>query len=520
MKDNHKNTLLPSLTGLAFFVITALLVTIVITKNHGWAEKNIAVPPDSSAKKNALFIPLANGKEIRFRPQTVAGQFYPAVPQLLKEQVDRLLAEKTRSIKKTRAILVPHAGYVYSGNVAASSFKQVSPDFRLVFLLAGNHNSAENFRGVSIPDFTHYEIPGSKVPIAAIVKELKDNDLFVSKPLAHINHMIEVELPFLQALKGWPEEPDYVIVPLITGALSSEDTLKLVQILNTYNSPQTLYIFSVDLSHYYTDKLARKFDMESVNAIMSMDSQILAGAVTDANQVLTTMVELARANDWEPTSLQYSNSGDVNGDQNRVVGYSSIVFHESLSFTVDEKKEILALARQSVEQYLVTGKYPQTDMEILKKIPAAKLPRAVFVTLKKNGQLRGCIGDIISNEPLYKNIISCAIKAATSDPRFNAVSRSELDSLTLSVSVLQYPQQVAAAPSDYPKVIRPGKDGIILINNGRQSTYLPQVWEQLPDPVDFLSRLCVKQGAPAACWLEPSTKLYRYSAYEFGELDL
>jgi len=253
---------------------------------------------------------------------------------------------------------------------------------------------------------------------------------------------------------------------------------------------------------------------------MSQDADSLAQAVTDGDHVLLTLLRLARLRGWEPDFLAYRNSGDVSGDRDRVVGYASIVFGEPFSLTAAERKDLLTYARRVIEEHVRTGATSIAGDDLLARHPISRIPRAVFVTLKKGGELRGCIGDLVSSAPMLGGIQKCAISAATKDHRFQPVTEDELDDLTVSISVLTFPRKVEVAkPEDYLKVLRPGRDGVILVCQGRRSTFLPSVWEQIPEPREFLARLCEKQGSPPDCWLDPATVLFRYGSYEFGEGD-
>jgi len=425
-----------------------------------------------------------------------------------------------------RAVLVPHAGYVYSGEVAAACFREVDPGFRRAFILAANHNGEADFSGVSIPDVTHYAIPGAEIPLSPVVDDLREESLFTSVPAAHTMHMIEVELPFLQHLRGRADPPDFSIVPMIAGRMDTEAIERLTTRLESFVGPETLYVFSVDLSHFYPDETARRLDGDTISAVMALDVDSLADVVTDGNRVLQTMVSLARRRGWEATYLCSRNSGEVSGDQRSVVGYAAIALHEPLRLSKEEEGELLAHARASILGHLREGlevdgaeRLDVRERESwLDEHPVFRLHRGVFVTLEKDGELRGCIGETTPRQPLHLAVRSCAIKSATSDTRFPPVIEEELEELQITISILGYPTLVHVAdPERYLEVLRPLRDGVILVHQGRRSTFLPQVWEALPDPEQFLSRLCIKQGSPPDAWRSPETQLYRYGALVFGE---
>jgi len=478
----------------------SLIIVMLFAGGQGWTK-------DELLQKHIVRMPAG------------AGTYYPADASELYDLVGKLINDGPPvGCKGVKAILVPHAGYVYSGSVTAAAFREVDRDFRRVFVLAANHNSSVDFNGVSIPRFTHYSIPDAEIPLDDLVDELIKDQLFVHEPDAHTGYMVEVELPFLHYLGERSKPPGFTLIPMILGRMTPEAVKHLSLILNHYADSRTLYVFSVDLSHYYDDKQAGKLDMQTIQSIMSLDSPALRHAATDGNQVLLTMVELAELNGLEPTFLKYRNSGEVTGDRSRVVGYASVAFHEPFSLSAEEQQVLIAFARSTIESLLKGKKIEDPEKAYLDKHPILHIPRGVFVTLEKNGRLRGCIGEIISQKPLYKGIRNCAIKSATKDPRFKPVNEMELDQISISIAVLGYPCRVKVPdPASYPKILRPGKDGVILVYKGRQSTYLPKVWEDLPKPVEFLSRLCLKQGAPENCWLDKDTVLYRYGSYDFSE---
>jgi AmmeMemoRadiSam system protein B/AmmeMemoRadiSam system protein A len=502
---------------LVVLILFALGATFLFTLNKGWDIKEL----DKAIQQSELNKRPFSTRDMpdNIRPAAAAGLFYPDDPDKLYQEIDNLLrAKQPINLQNVHATLVPHAAYMYSGDTAAASFREVAKDFQRVFILAANHSGEANFKGVSLPAFSHYEIPGVQIPLSGIVDELLEDPLFVQEPAAHTKYVIEVELPFLYGLKGLPEQPSFTIIPMILGQMAEADITRLAEILNSYADDKTLFIFSVDLSHFYTDKKARQLDSFTIQSILSRDSAALSQTTADGPQVLLTMIGLAELNGWESTLLQYRNSGAVSGDRSRVVGYAAIAFHQPFSLTKDEKTELLRLARSTIEEYLQKGDFSDTDPALLEKHTILKIPRGVFVTLKKDGQLRGCIGDIISPNPLHEGVQFCAFRSAFKDTRFSPVTLDELDNLVISISVLEFPSQIKVKnPLEYPSVLWPGKDGIIMVHKGKRSTYLPQVWDDIPDPIEFLSRLCLKQDSPANCWQDSQTILYRYGALEFAE---
>ncbi|UCF81160.1 MAG: AmmeMemoRadiSam system protein B [Acidobacteriota bacterium] len=509
---------------LALLVILSLALAVLIGRGKGlWEDVLLEnLPPADERRAPEPVSPRLPAPSIRVRnvrPAYAAGKFYPEDTEELFDMAGQMFSNaQFVGLKGCRAILVPHAGYVYSGEVAAVSFRQLDKNFRRAFILAANHSGEADFKGVSIPLVTHYAVPGAEVPLSDIAEELRADPLFTHEPLAHRDHMIELELPFLHLLRGQPDEPDFSIVPMILGRMDTEDSERLAEILHRYSDDETIFVFSVDLSHFFDDQRARNLDAYTIRSIMSQDRDALSRATTDGNHVLLTMLGLAERGGWEATNLGYRNSGDVSGDKSRVVGYTAITFHEPFSLSAEEQKLLLALAREGIGEYLESGRLKGPERTRLAQHPILRIPRGVFVTLEKNGRLRGCIGDLFPRGPLFESVLSCGVKSAVQDRRFSPVTREELDQLTISVSVLEFPRPVeVASPLDYLKVLRPGKDGVILLYRGGQSTFLPYVWKDISDPVEFLARLCQKQGAPPNCWRDRQAALLRYGAYEFSE---
>jgi len=228
------------------------------------------------------------------------------------------------------------------------------------------------------------------------------------------------------------------------------------------------------------------------------------------------LMDIAKRNEWKAKIIDYKNSGDVTGDKSRVVGYSSIVFYSEKEelLTKEEQKFLLNLARETVESYVKNKKKPKVDET--KLTPAMKKVQGCFVTLNKNNNLRGCIGHILPQEELYKCIIDNAVNAAVNDHRFNPVTEDELNDIEIEISVLTVPQRLEfSSGDDLKNKLRPNIDGIVLKSGFHQSTYLPQVWEQIPNKESFLSNLCMKGGMAIDCWKDKSTEVYTYQAFVF-----
>jgi MEMO1 family protein len=287
--------------------------------------------------------------------------------------------------------------------------------------------------------------------------------------------------------------------------------------------PGTLIVASSDLSHFHPDAEARELDAACVKAVCELDLESLKKQEACGKAPLTTLVELARKKGWKTKKLDYRNSGDSTGDKASVVGYAAIAFYEPGKpdedaeggmeakgiYAPEEQAFMLKLARQTLERVVKEDRFPDIQM---KDVPEKlKEKKGCFVTLTVNGQLRGCIGHIIPMEPLYKSIMDNARSASLEDPRFNRVEVAELAKIRIEISVLTTPEPLKFdSPEDLLKKLKPNVDGVVLHVGGGRSTYLPQVWEQLPDPEQFLNHLSEKAGMPASAWRKPDTEVQIY----------
>jgi len=436
----------------------------------------------------------------------VAGSFYPAERKELSNMIDDYLGRaQKRNVWGIRGLVSPHAGYVYSGPVAAYGYKQlIGSRYDTVIILGPSHHVY--FDKVSVGDADYYETPLGKVPISPKVKDmLKEGGLFTYRSDAFAKeHSVEVEIPFLQKVL-----PPFDVIPIIVGDV---DPRELAEQLSKYVDDDTLVIASSDLSHYKPYDECVKADNITVNAILGLDYNMMAAQGDACGKIpIMTLMELAKRRGWRTHLMGERNSGDTQGDKSSVVGYSSIAFYDGLDDA--EQQSLLDLAQETLERHYQGGEV-QVDESTL---PAKLLEdRGCFVTLNKNKELRGCIGHLVAQEKLYRCVIDNALNAALNDGRFEPVSQDELNGIKIEVSVLTAPKPLDhSGPDDLLNKLIPGVDGIILKSGLRQSTYLPVVWEMLPDKVQFLEELCVKQGSPRDCWKTADVETYQ--AQEFHQ---
>ena len=472
----------------------------------------------------------------KVRTPAVAGTFYPGDKETLGKAVDALLAQtRSANLPNVRALICPHAGYRYSGLTAAVGYKQlVGRDLTTVVVLAPSHTAA--FGGASVPDVDAYETPLGLVVLSAEAKRLAARKPFAVNPAGRVQrpqwgrdlaegeaptphtweHSLEVHLPFLQKVLK-----DFTLVPAV---LSQIDPAAAAKALAPLLNDKTILIASTDLSHYEPYDTARKLDSACVSAILKLDVTGLGADSACGRGPVLTVMHLARAKGWKPILLDYRNSGDTAGDKSRVVGYAAIAFYEPTAvaatkaeFSAAERKVLLDLARRTVTAAVSNKPLPAPDA---KTLPETFRPaRGCFVTLNKKGQLRGCIGYILPYKPLHQAVIDNAVSAALRDNRFKPVAPEELKDIEIEISILTVPAELKfSSPKDLLAKLRPNVDGVVLkFAQGRQSTYLPQVWGQIPDKEQFLGSLSVKAGMPADAWTQPGLTVLTYQAEVFHE---
>lgn len=477
------------------------------------------------------------------REATVAGIFYPADEKELARRVDQLLAAaKAEPLGKLRGLVCPHAGYEYSGTTAAIGYKQLAGrTIRTVVVLAPSHYAA--FQGASIPDVEAFRTPLGLIQLSPKAAELRRNKLFDPHPRCDVErpqwwrsapmkapvtggdtphtweHSLEVQLPFLQQMLK-----HFQLVPIVFGSV---DPRAVADALAGQLDDQTLVVASSDLSHYHPYDTARDLDKACVEAICKEDTAALATQEACGQGPVLALVHLARQKHWQAKLLDLRNSGDATGDRSAVVGYAAIALYEpdgqaparpqkADSHTPDERKFLLGLARKTIVAATSKSPVPHlADKDVPERLRAS---RGCFVTLTERGELRGCIGHIVPQKPLYKAVVDCATSAALEDPRFSPVQTDEVDKVHIEISVLTVPEPLDfRSPDDLLARLRPNRDGVVLSIGGRSATFLPQVWEQLPDKVEFLSHLSQKAGQPAAAWRRPQTKVMTYQVEAFQE---
>jgi hypothetical protein len=464
------------------------------------------------------------------REPAVAGLFYPKDPQELSKAVDSYLAAaQVQPVGELRALVCPHAGYPYSGPVAAYAYKLLAGrSYDTVLVMGPSHYS--DVRACSVTDAGLYRTPLGDVPVSQKARLLATLSPFALEARCNVQrpewwiqssrrppvrdtadtweHSVEVEVPFLQRALG-----RFEIIPAVCGEV---DTAQAARAIDRILDPRTLIIASSDLSHYYSYEQARKLDQSCVDAVCRLDTDAMESEEACGRIPILILMHVAKAHGWRVRLLDMRNSGDTGGDRSRVVGYAAIAFYEPFGEHLgkDERQSLLGIARRALREAAATGRLPEPP----KSVAGLTEPRGCFVTLTQRGELRGCIGNLTAAGPLYQAVAEDARSAALSDPRFPPVSGREVEGLKIEISVLSEPRQLwFSSPEDLMRKLQPGVDGVILRMGDRAATYLPQVWEQLPNKETFLDSLAEKAGCDPDAWRRPGTSVFLYEVEAFKE---
>ncbi len=453
----------------------------------------------------------------RIREPVFAGMFYPSNRDTLARQINSYMEEAEKNQSRIRqhifGIISPHAGYEYSGKVAAYGFSQLKgKSYKTVIIIGSSHQVP--FRGVSVYPGGQWRTPLGVVSVdsdfvQALMKECRQIKTYPA-PFAN-EHSLEVQLPFLQSVLK-----DFRIVPLITGGMDKNEYGQYVDgIVNLIKKrpKDILIVASSDMSHFHDYNTARSIDAITMRHIDEMDAEGLIEDMDSGRCELcgghgvVMLIMIARRINGEVKKLNYMNSGDVAGDRRRVVGYSSFAFfYRDEAGSIDKKgqKMLIDIARKTLEEYVIKERIPEFDIkdrQLLEK-------RGVFVTLKKKGELRGCIGYIQPVLPLHKAVVDMTVAASTRDMRFIPVHKGELKDIKIEISVLS-----PLKPIHDIQEIETGRHGLYIKKGNYSGLLLPQVAKELGwDREEFLRQTCVKAGLYRNAWKDKKTEIYTFEA--------
>ena len=425
------------------------------------------------------------------RPPAVAGMFYPGEARALATELDDLLGAVPHLEPRLgfpKALIVPHAGYVYSGEIAARAYDELAPArgiVRRVVLLGPVHRVP--VRGLAVPGADAFATPLGTVPVdREALRAVQDLPQVVTSDAAHaLEHSLEVQLPFLQKVLG-----AFSLAPFAVGTASVQEVAGVIERL--WGGPETLVVISTDLSHYHAYDAAKRIDGATLEKVRGYATDIDHDQACGATP-LNGMLSLAKKRAMSIRLLAACNSGDTAGGKGQVVGYGALALDEGEGVSRDDAGHtLLAIARGSIEAEMQKKSLPERRESWLTQAGAS------FVTLMRAGSLRGCIGSLEAVRPLGTDVAENARGAAFRDPRFGALTGEEWLQCRVEVSLLSAPKPLRFADEDdLLAQLRPGEDGVILESAGRRGTFLPQVWETLPQPRQFMRELAKKAGLAA-----------------------
>ena len=465
----------------------------------------------------------------------MAGSFYPGNAKSLEDTLDQLFAKIDNKTHGThvQALIVPHAGYSFSGFVAASGYGQIDKNnfCQNIFILASSHHI--NIGKASVYNQGNYLTPLGEVPVNLEIanKLIEENNCFTYNVGAHAReHSIEVQLPFIQ----YHFENSIPIIPIVLGTQDPGICKEIAGALAPYFTEENLFIISSDFSHYPDYKSANKVDSITANALCSGDPiQFLSTIETNSKlnipglvtsmcawpAGLTLLYLAENSSDLQFNQIIYKNSGDarINKDKTSVVGYHAITLtrekkNESFGLTAKDKKQLLEISRDTLTSYIPGRKKIKLEKEEFS--PELKSILGAFVSLKKNGQLRGCIGTFKPDAGLYSQVQSLTIASATKDTRFLPVQQKELEEIDIEISVLTPMKKI----EDISEIVL-GKHGIYMKKNGRSGTLLPQVASETGWSLEEFLGHCARDKA-GIVWNEwKDAEIFIYEAIVFGEKD-
>ncbi len=457
----------------------------------------------------------------------VAGSFYSDNPKELSQMIDNLLnAANPKTMEGSIfALISPHAGYGFSGSVAAFGYKLIKGrSYKTIIVIGPSHYFA--FSGVSIYPEGVFRTPLGDLEIdKEFTKELlyKDRDIFFEPRAFEKEHSVEVQLPFLQKVLS-----NFKIVPIVMGDCTLSTCQKLADLLKEAigSRNDVLVVASSDMAHRYDYEETQATDNLTLTYLAKMDFAGLYYGFRENKlemcgmfPVVSTLILAKELGHNKLKVLQHTDSSEVTGNKVKgmwTVGYASCVIDrekgEIAMLNKEQRKKLLQIARNSIQVYLKTGKkleLTETDPLLLKEMGA-------FVTLRKHGELRGCIGNLVGQQPLYLTVRDMAVEAAIDDPRFSPLKQGELKDIDIEISALSPLKRIASADE-----IKMGIDGVLLRRGFNSGVFLPQVaietgWSK----EDFLSNLCHKAGLPATSWKDKTTEINVFTAEVFSEKEI
>lgn len=438
----------------------------------------------------------------KIKPTAAAGKFYTDNKEELLSQLDLFAQKNSHDYDYiTRAVIVPHAGYIYSGQLASSGIQYLNKNVKNVFVIGPPHYVP--LKNAALSTFDKWHTPLGDVDVnQEINQELitKFGCEFEDKAFAE-EHSVEVQIPLLQKHLS-----HFKIIPILAG----HNNDKITKIITHYwGNPENAFVISSDLSHFHSGAEARKIDHLTAEMIETKNLENFNPVQACGSVGVCSLVKFAKSNKFSLIRVGLINSGDVTGDNSAVVGYGSWILYEDAKNVFIKKyfpHHAIGICKKSILAGL------QKEIPQCEEIPEVfNETGACFVTLEKHGELRGCIGSIVAHRALIDDLIKNAQSAAFSDPRFHPLTEDEIPDLSINISLLSEPERMHFEnEGDLLSQIRPFTDGIIIKERGYQAVYLPSVWEQLPEKTMFLNSLKMKAGLTPD-YFSSTIEVYRFT---------
>ncbi|WP_158554683.1 AmmeMemoRadiSam system protein B [Methylovirgula sp. 4M-Z18] len=446
-------------------------------------------------------------------PPQVAGSFYPATAAALTRHIDRAW-QASRSVGlHAKMAVVPHAGIVYSGAVAASALRAFDRPERIKRLVILGPAHRVLLRGIALHPAQAFATPLGEVPVAwrdmASLRALDDVRVDAT-PFAG-EHSLEMVLIMAQRLFG-----DFEIIPVLVGQAAPELVEEILA--RVWGNEETAICLSSDLSHFLRDDAARALDAQTRNLIEAGHWQALEGNNACGYVALRGALKRAQALRMRVTGTHFTNSAAAGGGTDRVVGYGAFAFEYPgvAQFDQDSRESMLSVAGAALRFAVArNGQVPNIVAGPCVS-PVMTAQRATFVTLELEGQLRGCVGSVWPQRPLIDDIGANAVKAGFADHRFARLPPDELERLVIKISVLSPLAPLTFAhESDLLRQLQPDRDGLLIQEGHTAALFLPSVWSQIPEPRDFLAHLKMKMGKAPDHW-SSALQAYRFTVESFG----
>ena len=451
------------------------------------------------------------------RPPAAAGSFYPADESELRHSITACLGDTpagTAKIAPPKALIAPHAGYVYSGAIAGTAYARLlSSDcrpIRRVVLMGPAHRVA--VEGIALSEATEFATPLGRVAVAVEARStlLGLPGVEITDVPHELDHALEVQLPFLQHVLPHPFE----IVPLLVGNASAAAVDGVLEAL--WGGRETLIVVSSDLSHFLPYDEGRRTDTATSRAIEKLAPDEIAPTQACGRIPIQALLAQARRRGLASTTLDLRSSGDTSGNRDQVVGYGAYIFTEESptgALSGRQRDQLLTICHQSLSHAVTHG--TPLPLSVADFEPPLTAHRATFVTLRIEGELRGCMGSSEAVRPLVEDVAHNAYAAGFLDPRFPALAATEIDSLDFHISVLSELQEMSfSSEEDLLRQVRPGIDGLLIQGEHRRGTLLPSVWDMLGEPRRFLRELKAKAGLAPDYWSD-SLRVFRYTTESF-----